>query len=114
MSGRVRKTMVIGVALVALILAGAAGAIVRSTVFTITPGNYARLSGTNLYCSNRLTNDKARALVCGLYGGPGKPKVPATYFFTTNQRGVTVERVTNTSKGYETTRGFANPQTPGP
>ena len=113
MSGRARKTMVIGVALVALILASAAGAIVRSTVFTITPGNYARLSGTNLYCSNRLATDKTRAFVCGLYGGPGKPKVPATYFFATNQRGITVEHVTNTSTGYEITRRFPNPLTPG-
>ena len=114
MTGPARKAIAIGAALVALSLAGAAGAIVRSTVFTITPGNYARLSGTNLYCNNRLTTDKTRAFVCALYGGPGKPKVPATYFFTTNQRGVTVERDANTSAGYELTHRFPNPLTPGP
>jgi hypothetical protein len=113
MSGPVPKAMVIGVALVALILAGAAGAIVRYTVFTITPGNYARLSGTNLYCSNRLSTDKSRTFFCALYGGAGKPTVDATYAFAINQRGIVVERLTNTSTGYEVTRRFANPETPG-
>src|ERR1700730_778986 len=97
MNGVTRKALVIGVALVALILAGAAGAIVRYTVFSITPGNYARLSGTNLYCSNRLSTAGTRTFVCALYHGPGKPKVDGTYALAIAQAGITVERLTSTS-----------------
>ena len=112
MSGRMRRFTVIGVVFVALILAGAAGAIVRFTIFTITPGNFARLSGTNLYCKNGLSTANRRVFLCALYGGPGTHPVRGTYGFTINQRGIVVERW-GSSPEYKVIKSFSNPLTPG-
>ena len=107
-----RRLTVIGVLFVALVLAGAAGAIVRYTIFTITPGNFARLSGTNLYCKNGRSTKQRRVFLCALYGGPGKNTVRGTYGFAINQTGIVVERW-GSSPEYKVIKSFSNPLTPG-
>jgi hypothetical protein len=108
-----RKLSVIAAALAALVAAGAAGAVIRSTVFTITPGNWARLTATGLYCRNTLAvNGLGRILVCDSSTGPGGRAVVGSYYFTINQRGVEVSRVVGGTRGVRI-RYFANPQTPG-
>jgi hypothetical protein len=112
MSGRMsRLTVIVGV-LVALTLAGAAGAIVRYTIFTITPGNFARLSGTNLYCKNGRSTTHRRVFLCALYGGPGTLVVRGTYGFAIDQTGIVVERW-GSPPDYKVIRSFSNPLTPG-
>jgi hypothetical protein len=111
MTGRTRKLTVIVAGLAALILAGAAGAIARYTVFTITPGNFARISGTNLYCANVLDTTKKRAFVCYLNGS--RYPVKGTYGVVIDEFGTTIERWTTDRSGYTIVRKFANLNRPG-
>jgi hypothetical protein len=111
MTGPARKLTVIIAALVGLVLAGAAGAIVRSAVFTITPHRFARLSGTNVYCYSTLSTDKKTTFICALHGSDGK-NVPGTYGIVINTTGVSVERW-KTWPRYEKVRGYDNPPAPG-
>jgi len=107
MTGPARKLTMIVAALVCVIVAGAAGAIIRSTVFTITPGNYARLSGTGLYCQNALSATGVRSFVCGSTSGPRGSAVLRSYYLVINQTGVTVDRVRDARNGTKI-RSFLN------
>lgn len=111
MTGRTRKLTLIVAALAALVLAGAAGAIVRYTVFTITPGNFARISGTNVYCANVLDTTKKRAFVCYLHGS--RYPLKGTYGVVIDEDGMSIERWTTDRNGYTVVRRFANPNRPG-
>jgi hypothetical protein len=115
MTGRTRKLTVVVAALLALTLAGAAGAVVRYTVFTITPGNFARFSGTNLYCANALANTKQRAFTCSLNASSGSTRYPVrgTYGLTMNEYGLSIQRWTTNKGGVTNIRKFGNPNTPG-
>jgi hypothetical protein len=108
MTGPTRKLTVIVAALVCLIVAGAAGALIRSTVFTITPGNWARLSGTGLYCRNVFSSTKLRSFFCNSTRGPGSSAIAGSYYIGINQNGVTVARAIGTHGGYTTIRSFIN------
>jgi hypothetical protein len=108
MTGLARKLTVIVAALVCLIVVGAAGAIIRSTVFTITPGNFARLTGTGLYCSNTSTLTKARAFLCESTPGPGSHAVAGSYYLLINQGGITVEQATTNHNRSRHIRSFGN------
>jgi hypothetical protein len=107
MTGPTRKLTVIVAALVCLIVAGAAGAIIRSTVFTITPGNWARLTGTGLYCHNLLSSTSVR-FVCSSTSGPGSYIIAGSYYLVINQAGVTVDHATDAQGHYTHVRSFVN------
>jgi hypothetical protein len=108
MTGLSRKLTVIVAGLVCLIVAGAAGAIVRSTVFTITPGNFARLSGTGIYCKSLISTTRARSFQCFSTPGPGSHAFVRSYFLVINQAGVTVEHATDAQGHYTHIRSFVN------
>ena len=109
MTGPTRKLVVIVAAVVCLALAGAAGAIVRYTVFTITPGNWAGVSGTGLYCNSIVTLKGQRAFLCQSQPGPGKHPLKGTYDVVINKNGVTVQRSTNGQTGQALVRALVNP-----
>jgi hypothetical protein len=61
-----RKLTLVCAAVVALALAGASGAVIRYTIFTIKPSHYARLAGTDVYCLNQDSEVKGLArFYCG-------------------------------------------------
>lgn len=104
-----RKLTLIVVALVCLIVAGAAGAIVRATIFTITPGNWARVSGTGLYCHNLISTSRLRSFNCISTLGPGTHPLTGVYSVVINQAGVTIERATDSHGRITHVRSFVNP-----
>jgi hypothetical protein len=109
MTGPTRKLTVIVAGLVCLIVAGTAGAIVRATIFTITPGNYARLSGTGIYCSSLISSTKARSFLCASTSPrQGRYSLVGSYFLVINQAGVTVEHATDVHGHYTHVRSFVN------
>jgi len=56
-----KKLLLICAAVSALAFAGAVGAAVRYTIFTIKPSRYARLAGTDVYCLNQDSEVKGLA-----------------------------------------------------
>ena len=108
MTGLTRKLTVVVVGLVCLVVAGAAGAIVRATIFTITPGNFARLSGTGIYCKSLVSSTRVRSFQCFSTPGPGSHAVVGSYFLVINQAGVTVEHATDALGHYTHIRSFVN------
>lgn len=110
MTSPTRKLVLIVAAVVCLVLAGAAGAIVRYTVFTITPGNFANVSGTGLYCQSLVTYKGHRAFLCQSQPGPGIHVLKGTYDFVVDKNGVTVQRSTSGQTGATAiVRAFVNP-----
>ena len=108
MTGPARKLIVVFACLVCLVVAGGAGAIVRATIFTITPGNFARLSGTGIYCKSLVSSTKLRSFQCFSTPGPGSHAVVGSYFLVINQAGVTVEHATDVQGHYTHVRSFVN------
>jgi hypothetical protein len=106
MSGSFRKLCVIGVAVGALVVAGSAGALVRSMIFTIQYQHYARLSGTKVFCANSINSHKQRAFLCSVLLPRG---VPRTYLVAVGQPGMEVGRWSATGSTLSTLRKFANP-----
>ena len=105
---RRRKAVLLSMAaVVALVMAGAAGAVVRYTIFTIQNHHYAHLAGTNVYCLNSVNKHQQRAFVCLIYG----PKYPAanTYTVVVGQPGLEIGRWSATGKTVSTLRKFTNP-----
>jgi hypothetical protein len=94
-----RKLTVIVAALVALLAAGAAGAVVQYTIFTITPGNFARLSGTNVYCLNTVSTTSVRSFSCSnwMFAGAAH-QLSGSRGVIVNEAGVEVYRVTANGK----------------
>jgi hypothetical protein len=61
-----KKLTLVCAAVAALALAGAGGAVIRYTIFTIKPSHYARLAGTDVYCLNQDSQIKSLArFYCG-------------------------------------------------
>jgi hypothetical protein len=108
MTSPTRKLTVIVACLVCLIVAGTAGAIIRSTIFTITPGNWARLTGTGMYCHNLLSSTNVRSFACLSTSGPGSHAVAGSYYLLINQAGVTVDHATDAHGHYTHVRSFVN------
>jgi hypothetical protein len=109
MTGSTRKLTLIVAALVCLTLAGAAGAIIRSTIITITPGHYARLTGTALYCSSWIYLKGQRAMNCQSQAAPKEYPLKGVYDFWINKNGVTVQRSKNGRGPEAIIRSFTNP-----
>lgn len=105
MSGPVRKLSVIAAVLVALVAAAGAGALVRATIFTISYHQFARLSGTKLFCVNAVDH-KQRAFVCSDLLPRG---VPRTYNVVVGQPGIEVGRWSANGNGASTIRKLDNP-----
>jgi hypothetical protein len=69
-----KKLTLVCAAVVALTLAGPVGAVVRDTIFTITPKHFARLAGTDVYCKNRQFPNDFPSFLCDRFGTNGKRK----------------------------------------
>jgi hypothetical protein len=104
-----RKLAVIVAALIALILAASAGAIVRYTVFTVTPGNWALRSGTDLYCHSQISSTKHRSFFC-FPTSQGKYALKGTYSVLINKYEVSAEHATDAHGDNTIIRRFVNPQ----
>ena len=107
-----KKVIVVAAALVALALAGVAGAVIRLTVLTIGDGKYARLSGTDIYCLNTRNGAGRRTLVCSYFVPVAKTsktrRVRGTYGFSMNELGISVHRATG-PESVDYFRSFNNP-----
>ena len=106
MSGSFRKLSLIGVAVGALVVAGSAGALVRSMIFTIQYQHFARLSSTKVFCVNSVNSHQQRAFLCSVSLPRG---VPRTYVVAVGQAGMEVGRWSATGSTLSTLRKFANP-----
>jgi len=99
-----RKLLVIVAALVALIMAGAAGAVVRYTIFTIQTNQSARLSGTNVYCQHLLAQPYSNEFLCAVWGP--RHGVPNAYGFYIAQGGLFAVRWSSNGKTLKSVRDF--------
>jgi hypothetical protein len=86
-------------AVFALMLAGAAGAVVRYTIITIKDGNYAHLSGTKTYCQNGVSTAHLRTFFCGKWSFAGSAhRQSGTFGALLNQTGIRVYRITSNDR----------------
>jgi hypothetical protein len=77
-------------AVVVLATAGAGGTAVRYQVFAITPGHFARLAGTDVYCKNLQGQlPDVRSFLCARFAASGR-RLPRTYITEINARGIAV------------------------
>jgi hypothetical protein len=85
-----KKLTLVCAAVAALALAGAGGAVIRYTIFTIKPSHYARLAGTDVYCQHGINKTKQHAFTCVIENGTHP--TPKTYTIVLGQPGVVVAR----------------------
>jgi hypothetical protein len=107
-----RKLIVIGVALVALVVAAGAGAVVRYTIFTVNRGQWAVLSGTKINCQNELSIGKIKipGFVCYLYDAShGSVAVPRSYVLFITARDVQITRRSLNGRTRSVVRTYNNP-----
>ena len=93
--GRRRRWVVVAAAALALLAAGTAGAVVRYTIITIKDGNFAHLTGTNIYCQNGVSTAHFQSFLCSkwIFAGSGHRQT-GTYGALLNETGIGVYRVT--------------------
>lgn len=90
-----RRWLVVAAAVLALLAAGAAGGAVRYTIITIKDGNYAHLTGTNVYCQNGVSTAHLQSFFCGKWSFAGSGhRQTGTYGALLNEVGIRVYRVT--------------------
>jgi hypothetical protein len=105
MTGPTRKLIVIVAALVALVVAGGAGAIVRYTIFTIQTNNTAVLARTLVYCQHRSAS-KLHFFSCVVHVPHQLNPKPYIMYFTPHV--IVVGRVSSSGQT-KPVRNFLNP-----
>jgi hypothetical protein len=94
MSTSRRKLMLVATAAAALVGAGAAGAVIRANIVSITSGNYGDLVGTHITCKNLEDLESGlRSFLCFRYV-PSGATATGTYAIEMNTRGIVVQRWT--------------------
>jgi hypothetical protein len=104
----VKKLGLLSAVVIALAFAGAVGAAVRYTIFTIRTNQYAHLSGTTVNCKNALDNSKtSHAFLCAVYRPPSA-RVANSYSAIISPTGVSAVHWSKTGQ-FKIIRNFNNP-----
>jgi hypothetical protein len=105
----VKKLGLLSAVVIALAFAGAVGAAVRYTVFTIQTNQYAHLNGTTVNCKNALAQSKRsnHAFLCAVYDPPNA-RVANSYSAIVSPSGVSAVHWSKSGQ-FKIIRNFNNP-----
>lgn len=108
-SGRTAKRLaLLGAVVIALGAAGAVGAAIRYTVFTIQTNQYAHLNGTTVNCKNAVadTRKSSHAFLCAVYNPPNA-RVANSYSAIVSPSGVSAVHWSKSGQ-FKIVRNFNN------
>jgi hypothetical protein len=96
-----KKLVLIVAVLCALIFAGIAGGVANYTIFRVDNGQWAHLSGTQIYCQNQRSSTNTPSFQCTVFGAASRSfPVGGSYGLFINQYEVVINHSSPNGRTY--------------